>query len=637
MLGAVPADGSGFAGRLQPPYIRWRGWGFYIQDDFHVRPNFTWNLGLRYDLNGYFKARYYPMGNFCFTCLNPLTGLKGQNIYEGDPGFPKGDILPANHTSIAPRFNFAWSPFTNRKTVIRGGYDIFYSDAIENINAPGQSVVNGAGWGLSGDWSKSFFPQCIAFNGPCVAFSLGDTTSDKTSLLFPSITGPFPAQTRANFLGGTYAFIKPNRDPMVQSYTFEIQQELPGKLAVSLAYVGTHGSHLAGSGPGNWFNYVSTKNALKYQSQLFNNYPISQFYSGQTATQLGLLYGDPVNGPVSSLQLTTLLLPYPFFPSVPTNGTYTGTSTYNAMNLKVEKRASHGLDFIAAYTVSKQMDNWSVGGAGVEAVDPIHFTRTGLIGGRGGQLESTFGGPETFQDPDNRNADRAIAVDDIPQMLNIGATYELPLGSGKALLNRKGKLGSILGGWKLSGNFNAQRGLPLPISCPASTLQETVFPNQGVVSDVSGGRCNLIGDPHFTGHRSKSQKIADWINPAAFEPAFGSDPNFWANYDPTDPRAWTFGNMKPRTDAIRGPGFWNLDSSLMKDFHLAEERYVEFRWEVFNTLNHQNLALPNTTFCLPLGPDGIPDRVHQDGCTFGRITGVQTDPRNMTFALKFVW
>jgi len=95
--------------------------------------------------------------------------------------------------------------------------------------------------------------------------------------------------------------------------------------------------------------------------------------------------------------------------------------------------------------------------------------------------------------------------------------------------------------------------------------------------------------------------------------------------------------MKPRTDAVRGPGFWNLDSSLMKDFHLTENRYVEFRWEVFNTLNHQNLALPNTTFCLPPNPDGSVDLVHQDGCTFGRITGVQTDPRNMTFALKFVW
>ncbi len=635
MLGAAPADGSGFAGSMQPPYIRWRNWGFYFQDDFHVRPNFTWNLGLRYDLNGYFKTRYHPMGNFCFTCLNPLTGLRGQNIYEGDPGFPKGDILPANHTSIAPRFNFSWSPFAKRKTVIRGGYDIFYSDAIENVNAPGQSAANGNAWNQSGSWSRagSIDSQCIAFNGPCVAFLLGDTTTNKTSLMFPPITGPFPAQTRANFLGRTFAFIKPSRDPMVQSYTLEIEQELPAKLAVSLAYVGTHGSHLAGSGYGNWINYVSTKNALKYQAQLFNNYPITDFFSGQAATQLGLLYGDPVNGPVSELPLTILLLPYPFFPQVPSNGTYTGTSTYNGMNLKVEKRYSHGLDLIAAYTVSKQMDNWSVGMAGVQAVDSIHYTRTGLTGGRGGQLVSAYGGPLTFQDPDNRNAARAIAVDDIPQQFNIGATYELPIGTGKALLNRTGIVGKILGGWKLSGNFNAQKGLPLPITCPGSELQITEFPNPDVVDTTRGGLCNLIGDPHFSGHRSKSQQIADWINPAAFEPAFGSD----VNYNISDPQAWTFGNMKPRTDAIRSPGFWNLDSSLMKDFHLSEQKYVEFRWEVFNALNHQNLALPNTTFCLPPNPDGSVDLVHQSGCTFGRITGVQTDPRNMTFALKFVW
>ena len=86
MLGAVPADGSTFAGRLQPPYIRWRSWGFFVQDDFHVKPNFTLNLGLRYDLNGYFRTRYSPMGNFCFTCVNPLTEVKGENIYAGGRG-----------------------------------------------------------------------------------------------------------------------------------------------------------------------------------------------------------------------------------------------------------------------------------------------------------------------------------------------------------------------------------------------------------------------------------------------------------------------------------------------------------------------------------------------------------------------
>jgi hypothetical protein len=636
MLGAVPADGSTFAGRIEPPYLRWRSWGFFVQDDFHVRANFTLNLGLRYDLNGFFRARYYPMGNFCFTCLNPATGLQGENIYEGSAGFPSGDVFPANHTDFAPRFNFAWSPSALRKTVIRGGYDIFYTDAIESFNAPGQSVVNGAGWGLGGSWDQSFYPQCVAFQGPCEAFPLSDTSTNKTSLLFPSISGPFPAQTRENLLGATYAFVKPTRDPMVQSYTLEIQQEFPGKLTVSLGYVGTHGTHLAGSGPNAYlYNNVSTKNKLQYQAQLFNNYPISQFYSGQTATQLGSLYGNPVTGPVSQLALSTLVEPYPFFPTIPTNGTFAGMSTYNGMNLRVQKRTSHGLDFIVAYTVSKQMDNWSVGGAGVEAVDPIHFTRTGIIGGRGGQLESAYGGPWTYQDPDNRNADRAVAVDDIPQMFNVSATYELPVGRGKALLNHKGVIGSILGGWHLSGNFNAQRGLPLPISCPSSTLQQLSTPGTAYLE--SGGRCNLIGDPRFSGHRSKEAQIADWINPAAFEPAYGNDPNFWANYTILDPRAWTFGDMKPRTDAIRGPGFWNLDSSLMKDFHFTEAKYLEFRWEVFNTLNHQNPALPNTTFCLPPAADGSTDLVEQAGCTFGKITGIQTDPRNMTFALKFFW
>jgi hypothetical protein len=586
-------------------------------------------VGLRYDLNGYFRARYYPMSNFCFTCLNPLTGLPGQNIYEGSPGFPNGDVFPANHTDFAPRLNFSWAP--TRKTVIRGGYDIFYTDAIENFNAPGQSVVNGAGWGQSASWSSSFYPGCNAFAGPCEAFPLSDTTTNKTNLLFPSITGPFPAQTRENHLGGTYAFVKPTHDPMVQSYTLELQHEFPARVSVSLAYVGTHGTHLAGSGPNSFlYNNVPTAKKLKYEAQLFNNVPISQFFSGQTATQLGILYGNPLTGPVTQLQLSTLLEPYPFFPTIPTNVTFQGGTTYNGMNLRVQKRYSHGLDFIAAYTVSKQMDNWSVGGSGVEVVDPIHFTRGGLIGGRGGALVSPFGGPFTFQDPDNRNVDRAIAVDDIPQQFNIGATYELPVGKAKAFLSGGGIVGRFLGGWKLSGNFNAQKGLPLAISCPSSELQMLSTP--GTSFPLSGGRCNMIGDPHFRGHRSKSDQIADWINPAAFEPAYG-----FTDFNVTDPRAWTFGDMKSRTNAIRGPGFWNLDSSLMKDFHFTEDRYVEFRWEVFNALNHQNLGLPNTTFCLPPNPDGSVDNVHQAGCTFGRITGVQTDPRNMTFALKFVW
>ncbi len=627
-LGAVPADGTGYAGHSTSPYTRWRSWAFYIQDDFHVTRNLTLNFGLRYDLNGFFKARNYPMANFCFTCINTQTGLKGQLVYEGSPNFPNGDILPANHNGIAPRLNFAWSPLGKGKTVIRGGYDIFYTDALANINAPGQSQVNASGWGLSAGWDTSYTPQCVAFAGPCVAFPLSDTSINKTDLLFPSINGPFPAQVRGNVLGGAYAFTKPPRDPMVANWTFEIQQQLPGTMMISAGYIGNHGSHLAGLGPGNWYNYVPTALKLKYRTQLFNSYPITQFYSGKTATQLGLLYADPITGaPATSLPLSTLLLPYPFFAGgVNANGLYRGSSDYDALDVKIQKRFSHGLDFLVAYTWSKEIDT-SVGGLGVEVVDPIHYSRTGFTGSRGGELESLYGGPAAFQDPDNVRAERAVSVNDIPRMLNIASTYDLPIGTGKALAVSSRLLNGIAGGWKVTGNLNAQDGLPLTITCPPSTLQSLSTP--GV------GRCNLVGDPNFSGSRTKAQQIGQWLNPAAFEPAFGNDPTFWANYDPTDPRAWTFGNMGPRSSAIRSPGFWNLDASLMKEFHFTEARYLEFRWEVFNALNHQNLGLPNTGFCLPPNPDGTTDLVHQAGCTFGRITNVQTDPRAMEFALKF--
>jgi len=207
-------------------------------------------------------------------------------------------------------------------------------------------------------------------------------------------------------------------------------------------------------------------------------------------------------------------------------------------------------------------------------------------------------------------------------MFNLAATYELPIGKGKPFLTHSRVLDSLIGGWRLSSNFNAQSGLPLSISCPADQIT---------------GRCNIIGNPNFSGSRSKQQQIADWINPAAFQPPFGGDQTFWANYTPTDPRAWQFGNAGIRLPYLRGPGFWNLDSSLFKQFYLDETRAFEFRWEVFNTLNHMNPANPNTSFCLPPLANGGTDLVHQAGCLFGAITNIQTDPRAMQFSLKFLF
>lgn len=621
MLGAVASGGRGsYTGVMWKPYERFRYWGFFVQDDFRLTNNFTLNLGLRYDINGLYRTRQGPNSNFCLGCPNEATGLKGKVVYEGDAGFPKGDIAPAHKNNIEPRINFSWSPFKDRKTVFRGGYNIFSSNAFASINSPGQSAANAPGWNQEYDWNGSFYPdQCAKFSGQCVAFPLSDTSIDKRTLTTPQYPSTFPGANRDPLLGiGLLQFFTPPaHDPMVQSWGFEVQRELPANMMVSIGYVGNHGTHLVGE-PFRQFNFVHTADRIKYRTAIDANVPITDYYSGATAAKMQEVYGS------SELPRSFLLKDYPFYGAISAlqnNTAFEGTSIYHGMNLRVQKRYSQGLDFVAAYTFSKKIVNASTGQTSTMLVDPIHWgTRAGGIGGRGGALSMTGGFGGSFQDIDNKNLDRAIAADDITHMLNLAASYELPFGKGRKFLNSSRAANAIIGGWRLTSNFNAQGGLPLSIGGPCNELT---------------CRPNTVGDGRFSGSRSKQDKINQWMNPAGFEPVFGNDQNFWANYDPNDDRAWRFGTAGARLPWLRTPGFWNVDTALAKQFHFSEQKYLEFRWEVFNALNHQNLGFPDNNFCLPPLADGTTDTVHQDGCQFGRITNIQTDPRSMQFALKF--
>jgi hypothetical protein len=614
MLGATGTNGrESSTGVMWTPYERFRYWGFYFQDDFRVTKNLTLSLGLRYDINGMFRVRTGNGTNFCLKCPNPDTGLPGKVVFEGDPEFPKGDVAPANKNSWSPRINFSWSPFSNRKTVIRGGYNIFYSNAFTLINSPGQAAANAPGWNQEYDWQGSFFPdKCAPHSGQCVAFPLSDQTTDKASLTTPPRSTGFPAARRDPLYGLLVQFFTPpSRDPMVQTWNFEVERELPGNMMVSVGYVGNHGTHLVGEAF-RQFNFVHTADRLKYKTAINATVPITDYFSGETAQKLAQIWGS------NEIQRSILLGDYPAYSTVQNNVAFDGTSIYHGLNTRVQKRYSNGLDFIAAYTWSKKITNAQTSNMATMLVDPIHWNKGAAVGGRLGAFGGIYG--NNFQDIDNKNADRGIAADDIAHMFNFAGSYQLPVGKGRPFLNSGGISDVILGGWRLTGTFNVQSGLPLAIGCPGNEIT---------------GRCNIVGDPNFQGSRSKEQRVAQWINPAGFAPPFGTDPNFWADYDPTDDRAWQFGNAGVRLPYLRSPGFWNVDTSLSKQFHLTEQKYFEFRWELFNALNHQNLGPPNTNFCLPELPDGTTDRVHQAGCSFGRITNVQTDPRAMEFVLKF--
>jgi len=619
MMGAVANSSTGVTGQ---PYSSYRYWGFYVQDDYRVTSRLTLNIGLRYDISGFWNSRNYPESNFCLTCFNSQTGRPGKMIYEGDPQLPNGSpIAPANQGDLGPRFNFSWAPFSDRKTVVRGGYDLFYTNASNSYNNIGQGIQPGAQWQSFNNWIGSFYPnQCGELSGQCVAFPLSDTTTNKANLTIPPIPPDQqpPAAHRDPSYGAAFIqiYAPPSKDPREQSWGLDIERELPGNMMLDVGYVGTHGTHLAGESFRN-FNSVPTVDKIKYKTQLNANIPITNYFSGPQAALVAQAWGS------TALPLSYFLQPYPFFGSLVPQTVFDGTSIYHGLNAKLQKRFSRGLSFLAAYTFSKKIYNASTAQLASMLFDPIHFAsaRQGLIGGRVGASTpgiAVAGGLNggAYQDPDNRNEDRSIAYDDIPQMFNAVANYDLPVGAGKALLNRPGALNAVFGGWRLTANFNAQSGVPLPITGPCNQLT---------------CRPNLIGNPSAV---PGGQNAAHWINPAAFEPVFGNDQSFWANPNPDDPREWAFGTAGAYLPGLRSPGFWNLDSSLMKDFHFNEQRYVEFRWEVFNALNHQNLGFPDTNFCLPPGPNGQTNLVQQAGCTFGRITNIQTDPRSMQFALK---
>jgi len=620
MMGAISNAGrDSSAGVMWSPTERYDYWGFYGQDAFRITPNFTLSYGLRYELYSPFSTLQTPLSSFCLTCQNATTGLPGKTIYQGGPNWPGGgsSLGPANTNDFGPRLNFSWAPFQNRKTVFRGGYDIFYSNAYDGINEPGQGAANAPGWNQEYDWNNSFYPgQCAAFSGQCVAFPLAPTTMSKASL--SGLPSTFPAANRAPLLGNSLLqfFTPPSQDPTIEMWNFEVQRQLPGNMMVSVGYVGNHGTNLLGESF-RQFNFIPINDLRKYKTGINSDVPITTVYSGQTAAMLQQVYGSP------DLPLSVLLKPYPFYgatAALQNNTSFDGTSVYNALQVTVQKEFSHGLNFIATYTDSKDMVNASTAELGQGLVDPIHFGRANNVGGRAGATGGVFGG--RYQNPLNRAADSSIAPYDIPQIFNFAATYQLPFGAGEQFLNRKGIVNALLGGWELSPNFNAESGLPLSISCP---------------SDQVTNRCNLIGNPHFSQSRTKAQQINDWINPGAFQPAFGGNQSFWANYNPNDPRAYLYGTAGPVLPQIRGPGFWNIDLSLMKDFHLNETKYFEFRMDVFNALNHQNLALPNTNWCLPPGPNGQINVVNQASCAFGQITNVQNDPRSIQFALKFLF
>jgi hypothetical protein len=357
-------------------------------------------------------------------------------------------------------------------------------------------------------------------------------------------------------------------NPNEQSWSFGIQHELPSSILLDVTYVGKKGTHLYFGGAGG-LNYLGSQIESYSPSQIaaLNTYVNNPFYGIITNVNSGL---SASTYPASQFQL-----PFPQYTSVSGEDPPWANSIYNALQIKVEKRFSHGLQFLATYVWSKSIDDASSTGGAV----------------------TWLGGTTHLADPNNRELERGLSTWDQPSVLQFSYTYELPVGKGKPLLgNANPVVNAILGGWQTNGIWRFTDGRPEILGLSGGQSLPT----------YGGQQPDLTAPLQCAGSNILNQYFA---NPNAV----------------SVPAPFTLGTAARTEAGCRQPGQANVNLSLFKEFFipkLREGAKLQVRLETYNAFNHPQFSGPDTTV---------------NGGSFGVITSTANSPREVQVALKLYW
>ncbi|MGA8432905.1 MAG: carboxypeptidase regulatory-like domain-containing protein [Candidatus Sulfotelmatobacter sp.] len=565
----------------------------FVQDSWKIRPNLTLNYGLRWefsppptDISGHVEtfrpgqnSTVYPCGitnstNYWegFGVANPTCANTGSEptglVVPGDKGVPAG-MTSTYYKAIAPRIGLAYSPnFTdgalgklfggNGKTSIRAGWGLFYNPIEELVLAQ---------FGAEPPFGGSSSLSDVFFNTPYVNQDDFQTPNPFGGIITPTKGQPTDLSLfRPILLFGEF---QPHlRAQYTSQYNLTIQRELSASTMFQIGYVGSQGHRLLASHD---INPSNPQTCLDINTVLGAGTcaPTGEdeqflFPTGSVAPPGGfhLPYGP--NGPtvipagtsLSGLNLVGLR-PY----SSPNCNPFTGTgcpvdgvpvftdifaedtiasSSYNALEMMLQKRFSHGLQFQAAYTLSKSIDD---GSTFEETLNPFNF-----------------------------GASRALSLFNSKQRFVISYDWELPS------TNYKGFAGRVLNDWEVSGITQFQSGFPIRLN--------TEDDNE------------LINSLFFLGTEAPSL-VAPFqkLDPRKTYTNLGlTTPGYWFNpNDFQDPPLGQFNNGTQRTICC-GPGLIDFDFSVHKKIALSETRYLQFRAEIFNIFNHTNYSNPDGGF-----------------------------------------
>lgn len=410
LLGAVSS--AAVDSNVGVSYTNWTG-AFYVQDDWKVTPRLTLNLGLRYDYQQWPGERNQGISNLNFNAVNPDNGLPGRLEFAGidfertlhDPDF----------NDIGPRFGFAFDVSGTGRTVIRGGYGVYYSL---------QGTVRGNRFpalGFRGNVTTYLPP---GGNNDLPAFYLRDGFPFPVQLPLGSAIGPsaFQSQNHTHLERGT-------RTPYSQQATLTLQQQLPGEMLFEAGYVGNSG-HKIDSGNYDWNQLDPQHLALGRELQARVPNPYNGVVSGA--------FGG------ATIQRRQLLRPFPYYNNINIQRPHMGSTIYHGYLMNVEKRFARGVAFLASYTFGKQISD-AIEGFGFSGSEQVN-----VLGMQNGKFD--------------RAAERSVHSTDSGKRFVFSGIYELPFGPGKRFQSDSGALSKLMEGWQVNGILTAQDGLPIRIS-----------------------------------------------------------------------------------------------------------------------------------------------------------------------------
>jgi len=401
---------------------------FFVQDDWRVRPNLTLNLGIRYEHDFPNYERYNrALSGFDSTTPSPIAAA-AQAAYAlhpdvipasqfkvlGGPTFPTSSnraiFSPQSHI-FSPRLGFAWTPLDN-KTVIRGGGGIF----VFPINNP--------------NYYQDGFSQTTSMI----------VTND--SYLTPAATlgNPFPGGFQqptgsslgiATNLGKSFNYFNPSvLNPYSIRWELGIQRQLHNNLVLEVAYIGNHSVHLFGQGQSGGSSSAQGKQLDYIPASYLSTSP---FRDQATIDYLSALVTNPFAGLIpgsaslngATVSRQTLLMPFPQFTGITLQAPNAFSSYFESMDVRVEKRYSHGLTILANFTYSKLIAE------------------------------------DSYKNNTDLKPEKRVAADDRPLRFVLSGSYELPFGRGKRFDTHSGIGNRIVGGWVINSIYTNQIGAPL--------------------------------------------------------------------------------------------------------------------------------------------------------------------------------